>query len=263
LKPLVVERSGSTMYVAPDSVQLAREYGWMGNTARRAHHEMQLNLTRARGQKVDIWGGDLNHPYHPSKIFVWAIQGMGMIQKIKAFVHNFPRKIDVAEQLINAFDKRTIVFAELTKTANELSKRLGDKAVVYHTKVTKKQGVSAKDTKKEALRLALSGEKKILLSAKAVDEGLDWPEAEFGLGVSRTSNPLQQLQRRGRISRKHVFADGTEKEAVFVNLYVKDTRDVKWLSNAQERGKGLPITWVETVREILELEREIAEGVGN
>lgn len=264
IRPYSVMREGVTMYLAPQSVKLAREYGWVGNTARMAYMEMERNRDRPRGQKVNIWGGDRNHPFHPDKIYVWALHGMTQIRKIKAFVYNYPPKILAAEEIIRRLNRRTIVFAELVKTANELYKRLGsERAAIYHTKVTKKEGSSLKSTKREALADVLEGRKMWLLSAKSVDEGLDWPSAQLGVDVSRTSNPLQHIQRTGRITRKHTFDDGTDKESIFVNIYVLRTRDLKWLYNSQEKGKGQIISWVSSVQEIIETELEFAEGVAN
>lgn len=262
INPYMVEQDGMTLYLAPSVVKQARKYGWKGNSARVAMDIKESNDRRPRGErKTNMWGGDMNHPYHPDKLRGFAIHGMTMMRSITQFIYSYERKIDACEALIRGLERKTITFAERQASADQLAERLGDEAVVYHTKIAKREGRSQKNTKRDVLDDILEGRKRILLAAKAVDEGFDWPEAEFGVILSRTSNPLQQIQRRGRLTRKHTFADGKEKEAVLVNIYIKDTRDVKWLSAAQEQGKGMLISWVDSVDEILEMESEVAEGV--
>jgi len=138
---------------------------------------------------------------------------------------------------------------------------LGENAVVYHTNITKEVGVGKKTALKQLLKSVLEGLKKWLLSAKALDEGMDWPEAELALDLSRTSNPLQHTQRKGRNGRKLEFGDGTEKKATYINLYVKDTLDVRWLGKAQEGGIGQSLRWMDAPQEILDIEIEAEEGL--
>jgi superfamily II DNA or RNA helicase len=251
-------------YVEPPSVKLAREYGWRGNTLSMAYTEMVANESRPRGQKVNIWGTNTTHPYHPDRISFWAVQGMRMMMLMKSFCVKHPWKVEVAEMIIRFFGRKTIVFSEVIETIEALYEKLGEeKCARYHSKVKKKTGMTLKATREQELLDVLEGRKPYLLAAKSVDEGFDWEEASLGIDTSRTSNPLQHTQRKGRISRYYQFPDGREKDGVYVNLYFAGTREEKWLFKAQDKGKGSQIVYLNTVEAMFELESEIGASNPN
>ncbi len=123
--------------------------------------------------------------------------------------------------------------------------------------------MTLKATREAELKDVLEGRKPYLLAAKSVDEGFDWEEASLGVDTSRTSNPLQHTQRKGRVSRYFVFPDGRVKDGVYVNFYFVDTREEKWLFKAQDQGKGASIVYVNTIEEMFELESEIGASNPN
>lgn len=240
----------------PECVKRAQEVGWRGNTAEEAYRIFVRNKTLPKKEKRSVWGGDLMHPYHPEKLFIFAINCMRVNMKMKQFVYRFPRKIDVAEELIRGLNLKTITFAEVTESADEIKRRFGDEAVVYHSslKTTMIEGkkVTAKNQKLLALKAFMENRARIVASAKALDEGTDFPDVELGVSTSFTSAPRQRRQRRGRVGRLFFFEDGEEKEAIMVYIYIKKTKEYYWLTNAQEKDKR--ITWVDSVNEILEKE---------
>src|SRR5690606_1717953 len=95
-------------------------------------------------------------------------------------------------------------------------------------------------------------EARVICTAKVREQGFDLPEVECGVILSRTSSRTQYIQGRGRIVRKHTIEDGSEKEAVIINIYVKDTKDYNWLNKSQRADAC--IIWVDTVEQILENE---------
>ncbi|MEC5164835.1 superfamily II DNA or RNA helicase [Flavobacterium sp. PL11] len=56
---------------------------------------------------------------------------------------------------------------------------------------------------KDLLRGFSEGKIDMLFAMKMLDEGVDVPRAEVGIFASRTGNPRQFIQRRGRLLRKH------------------------------------------------------------
>lgn len=74
---------------------------------------------------------------------------------------------------------------------------------------------------KNALERFREGDLRILLTCRALDEGLDVPEAAVGIILSGTSMERQRLQRLGRILRK---ADG-KRLACLYYLFVSDSRE--------------------------------------
>jgi superfamily II DNA or RNA helicase len=220
--------------------ELARKYGWKGNSAMEA-----FNLMTA-GAK-DFWGGNSSHPYHPQKLYLKAITGMRLMRKIKDTIYKYPAKIDAAVEVINAFpDLKAITFAELTETADEMSAKTVD-SVSYHSSMSVIDDKGKKLSKKKARDYIINkvneGKIKSIHTAKALDEGADFPEIALGIRISGSSSPTQQTQRRGRVVRKHA-----DKQAVMVNIYLKNTKEVQWLSKAQ--GHAEDIIWVDNVQEI-------------
>lgn len=265
IKPYAVEVEGRQEVWAPKVVTLAKRLGWRGNSPVEAFRIMTDNVNRPRGQKISVWGND-QHQFSPVKLNGFAIYGMTLMRNMKEFVHKVPSKVRVALELIERFNCKTITFGELVETAEALKEILGDRCVVYHSKVTAKvvngRKISGAQLKRDALtEIKDNPEVKVIATAKALDQGFDYPGAEMGIIVSRTSNPTQQIQRIGRVARKHTFEDGRIKKGLIINLYVKDTNDEKWLKSAQKGTKGIGIYWVDSVEEVVEAELE-SESVG-
>lgn len=120
--------------------------------------------------------------------------------------------------------------------------------------------VSAKEMREDALyKLQNSRRIMTVCTAKALDQGFDFPGAELGIIYGRTSSTTQQIQRTGRVVRKHTFDDGTEKRAIIVNVYLQNTKDEKWLKRCQRKSAGA--VWVNSVNEIFERELNETETV--
>lgn len=221
--------------------ELAREFGWKGNSAVEAYNAMSY------GHK-NIWGGNPEHPYHPEKLWIKAIRGMRLMSDIKQMIYKYPAKLNVAAELIEKLKLKTITFSEYTETADEMVTKVPGSAA-YHSSMTLIDEKGKKISKKKAKALIISkvnnGEINCIHTAKALDEGADFPEIALGIRISGTSSPTQQTQRRGRIVRKH-----ENKEALMVNLYLKNTKEVRWLCKAQ--GNSEDIVWVDNVDEIVD-----------
>lgn len=235
-------------WAAPTVVQYATRLGWRGNSPDVAAQTMQLNDSSPRGQKGrDLWGGE-NHPYAPQKLYIHAINGMRSIREMKEFIHSSPAKCASTVELIRGFARKTIVFGETIAKAEEIHASLPEVTVLYHSKMTKKQKAASME------KVTTNDHILAILTARALDQGFDWAQVELGIINSRSSSTTQQTQRRGRVVRLHTFVDGTEKEGVIINIYIKDTKDYDWLRKAQV---GSMVTkWVDSIEEIL-----LAEGL--
>ena len=287
------------LWFDPESVEVARNLGWQGNTAYRASQIMKDNENQPRGRKANVWGNNTGHMYHPDRIVGYAVHGLRLNREMRDFILKNPKKIEVAKEILETFpDKQAITFAEVTETADELHRELGDSSVIYHSNMlpttrevrkekvyktekgadnwiekhpeyqkSKRNGtfvvwtmvdkkVSAKILREEALeRIQNDTDIRVILTAKALDLGFDYPRAELGIDISRTSNPTQHIQRTGRITRHFTFENGCEKEALMINIYIKDTKDYYWLKNSQKKSRT-GVKWVNSLAEIVEdLER--------
>jgi len=75
---------------------------------------------------------------------------------------------------------------------------------------------------------------KVLCSTKALNQGLDIPDANMGIICGITSKSLPMIQRIGRLVR---FQE--DKTGEIIILYVKDSQEEKWLKNAVKNLKNI------------------------
>lgn len=242
-----------TIYKDPAAVAHARKKGWVGPSAYTAWQRM-----RDGKREADWWDHDFMNPYHPKKVNIIALNGVRGIQRIRKFINNHPSKIEATLEILSKFERKTITFAESTAIADELTKRLNaihpfPLAKSYHSAVKPYidagKKLSKKATREYILESFRLNDCTFLNTAKAVDEGADFPEVTQGIRVAGTSSPTQQTQRRGRIIR----AMGG-KFAIIWNIYLKGTKEVGWLKRAQNYSDD--VLWVDNVDDILEILRE-------
>jgi superfamily II DNA or RNA helicase len=92
---------------------------------------------------------------------------------------------------------RTIIFHESISAANKIARQLADRnhlVVVYHSKIGSK-------LRRDNLRLFRKGQVNVLVTCRALDEGLNIPETEVAIISSATSSDRQRIQRLGRVLR--------------------------------------------------------------
>lgn len=77
----------------------------------------------------------------------------------------------------------------------------------------------------ESLRLFREGTAQIIVSARSLIEGFNVPSADLGIVVAASSSVRQRVQTLGRLLRKSIAWDGTEKHASLYVLYAADTVD--------------------------------------
>lgn len=105
--------------------------------------------------------------------------------------------LDLTERL--GLDEKIIIFGERISQAEELyrflQERYPGRAGRYHS------GMGAQANKNVLERFRV-GEIRILVACKAIDEGMDVPDAATGIILSGTSTQRQRVQRLGRVIRK-------------------------------------------------------------
>ncbi len=256
----------------PAAVTLARRLGWRGNSIERARS------LRASGSTIsNCWGGNTEDYRSPGKLQMKAIWAMKANRNMKSMLYESIAKREAAVQILNNYpDKRALTFGQSTESADWIATRTTD-SKAYHTNIAsgttrvkwkkeyktlvgamkaiernpeltrdnmsvsewKQKKVSGTSIAKNNLERFLNNKFRILCTAKALSEGIDVPDAELGVIVSRTSSATDQSQRVGRISRHHTFENGRVKDAIVINLVVKDTRDEKWIKSAQARMRDI------------------------
>lgn len=126
--------------------------------------------------------------------------------------------------------ERIIIFCERIEQADLLIDRLTHMNIRgicrYHT------GLTA-DARKQSLDRFRDRESRILVTVRALDEGLDVPDASVGIVMSTSSQERQRIQRLGRILRP----SPEKKLAVLYYLYVHEaSEDSNYLAALEDRG---------------------------
>ena len=256
-------------YEDPVPIIYARRMGWRGISAEQAFYNVIKRKNTPHGKKgtIDIWEDrGSSHPYSPSKINVYAVNYIKFMTERKKLYYNADIKLETAINLLNKFShKKTLVFSQTTHSADVLHSHFPKESAVYHSNlkskylydkdgniITYKNGKPRKFGKDSLQKKALSDFKedrvRILLSALALDEGVDVPNCDMGIIISFTSKARQNIQRVGRIIRAL-----KGKNAFIINLFIKSTdnyvsQDEKWLSKSQKGS--INTKWISSIDEI-------------
>ena len=157
------------------------------------------------------------HPYD-KKI---AAQFYQAIRERKAIIDFAENKITEFKSLVMSnLDKKILAFSGANVFTDKLSNSVSPLAMSYHSGKTKKQ-------REFALSAFKNDVINILCSTKALNQGLDVPDANMGIICGITSKSLPMIQRIGRLVR---FQE--DKIGKIIILYVKDSQEEKWLKNS-------------------------------
>jgi len=107
---------------------------------------------------------------------------------------------------------RGLVFHESIQSANEITAELtrrGHRVRAYHSQL-------GAPTRYLNLLLYMRGQIDVLVTCRALDEGIDVPESEYGIISASTTSVRQRIQRLGRVLRPHP----DKKTATVVTIYV-------------------------------------------
>jgi superfamily II DNA or RNA helicase len=165
----------------------------------------------------------------------------------KEFLYHIESKINAAIKITKTLGMQSILFGQSIAGADKISNELGEECVEYHSKLGAKQ-------LKENLKKLKDGRTKVkyISSAKGLEAGFDLPNLQLGITWSRTSKALRATQTLGRCLRKY---EG--KIAYFIELYVPDTQDARWLDNSLKGQKNvLKLNSIEQVYQIIEMDKQ-------
>ena len=150
-----------------------------------------------------------------------AAQFYQAIRERKAIIDFAENKISKFKSLVmNNLDKKILAFSGANAFTDQLATSVAPLAMSYHSSKTKKQRALILDAFKNDTI-------KVLCSTKALNQGLDVPDANMGIICGITSKSLPMIQRVGRLVR---FQEGKTGEIII--LYVKDSQEEKWLKNS-------------------------------
>jgi len=132
---------------------------------------------------------------------------------------------------------RTLVFHESIDDAEMICKELcrdGHRATIYHSRI-------GESVRRDNLRLFRRGVFDVLVCCRALDEGINVPEACVAVIASATASGRQRIQRLGRVLRK---VPGKDHAAVYT-LYATKEEEARL---AEEEAKLLGIASIKWQR---------------
>lgn len=179
---------------------------------------------RERFELLRSLTGDKDH-----RIADTARQYMRLSYARKSLVCMASERLDCAYDLVQYLgtQDKILIFGERIRQAEALYERMRDlypgKVARYHSKL----GAQANKNALERFRL---GDIRILIACKAIDEGVDVPDAAVGIILSGTSTQRQRIQRLGRIIRKK---EGKEKALLYYLHITESAEDSCFLPNIQ------------------------------
>lgn len=131
-------------------------------------------------------------------------------------------------------DEKVILFAVRIDQADEIYNELRP---LYGNLITHYHSEMPAQLRSHNLSRFRIGEARILISCKALDEGLDVPDASIGIVMSSTAVTRQRIQRLGRILRKnqkkemavlyYIYASGTNEDQIYLQEISDVTADFK------------------------------------
>ena len=167
-----------------------------------------------------------------------------LFSKRKDLLDNATSKIDAVIEAINYLQMKTVTFGTSTNTVDVLTDRIGSKAISYHSSIPSeirimpnKKGIMkprkvGKDTLLEMILEDFDNDKYLILNtAKKADLGLDVKGLQCAIIYAGSSDPGVQDQRRGRVTRKE-----GDKEAIILNIFIKNSKDEYNLKNRQKNS---------------------------
>jgi superfamily II DNA or RNA helicase len=132
-------------------------------------------------------------------------------------------------------DQKILIFHESIEKAEEIHTQLkseGFSVGIYHSQI---QG----PLRRETLYRYKRGMIRILISCRALDEGVDIPDANVAIIAAYTSSLRQRVQRLGRVLRKHP----TKEYATIYTLYSTDKERSQLVSEMERLDGVANITW--------------------
>ncbi len=122
--------------------------------------------------------------------------------------------------------EKILIFGERIRQAEELYAHLHRR---YPGKVGRCHSRMGQTANRNALNRFRTGEFRILISCRSLDEGVDIPDASIGIILSGTSMQRQRIQRLGRIIRKK---DGKERASLYYLHIEQSVEDRYFLPDA-------------------------------
>ncbi len=145
-------------------------------------------------------------------------------------------RVPVAARLIDSHrGARAMVFHEDVDQATkllDLLKQRGHSATIYHSRI-------AAPLRRDNLRLYRKGVFDVLVSCRALDEGINIPETQLAIIASATASVRQRVQRLGRVLRP----SKGKSHATIYTLYATETEEKRLAKEYVNLTSAREVTW--------------------
>lgn len=133
--------------------------------------------------------------------------------------------------------RRGLIFHEAVDAADRIAtglQRRGHRVKIYHTKL-------GPALRFQNLRLYEAGHVDVLVTCRALDEGFDVPDTEFGIIAASSASTRQRIQRLGRVLRRSAGKD----RAIVISVYATDHEEERLLAESVRLREIADVRWFE------------------
>lgn len=205
-----------------------------------AHFDLvnvKVNLLPNEEQKYDRWTRRIRGYLRKNPGVARNDEGLRLLLRQRAVVAaratiRVPVAVRIVEENRGA---RTLVFHEFRQDAEAILKQLkarGHSATIYHS------GIAA-GMRRDNLRLFRRGQFDVLVTCRALDEGINIPEVQVAVVASATASMRQRVQRHGRVLRPAP----TKAHALVFTIYATDPEESRLRVEAEELTSANSVTW--------------------
>lgn len=146
-----------------------------------------------------------------------------------------PAKLEALQRLLKFFPQhKTLIFCETILFCKKIT-QISNSIQAYHSQL--KPAV-----RKEILTNFANGAIHALVSARALEVGVDVPDCNLVIIIGGDSSRIRTLQRRGRGIRYM-----EDKKTIIIELFMTDSKEEDWVSARTEEGE-----WFESVDKFLQ-----------
>jgi superfamily II DNA or RNA helicase len=211
------------------------------------------------------YAGTMGEGYDAKSVLLKALRFNKAMKERKEYLYKAKSKMALVLEIIERFQLKTVTFSESTEFADEITEKTESISVCYHsllkTQIRNGKKFGKTRLRREAIQKFADNRYKVRVinTAKALDQGFDVEDVELAVITSSTTNPTQHIQRVGRAVRHYTYKSGlkkgSNKKAIIINIYIKDSQDLKWLKARQTDPKTKKpinpnVIWVDHLDEI-------------
>jgi superfamily II DNA or RNA helicase len=234
---------GFERWVEPALGPIIYEYGYAealadGVIAPLALHNFQFSLTTPEQERYDELSTKIGRRWAQVKDALEddPVLKQLLLRRTSVSIES-PRRIVACVAIAERYPGRGIVFHERIDAANKIASLLdkrGQRVALYHSKL-------APTIRRRNLELFRFGQVTKLVTCRALDEGLNVPDAEIAIVGASTRSTRQRIQRLGRVVRPSPDKDS----AVVCTLYATEPEREALLAEEERLDEVAAIHWYE------------------